>query len=779
MKRLLLVVATAAALIAVLETHAAAQSLITVVSPHAGERVGLSPYYVRWSASAIAGNTLFIVHYIDGAGEVREICSAPAAARECLWNEPDWFATTLSIDARNSSGVTLATSQSGAFVIEAENLPARFYTHLDIGKVGRSGGGWGRGPDAADVRGAGGDIWGTADAFHFNYTVFEGGAMNATFTISGLEGLHPWTKVGVMVRDSATPGAPHHSVFASRDNGVAYQRRLTYNGTSLHTPLSASSTLPVQVQVMRRGTYVVMDVRRGTGAWERAAQFRWDSFVLVGMAVTSHDTTRFATGSFTGIGGASYEPTVQILSPAFGETITAGTPYTISWTHMQPVNISTVSYSVDDGQSWTVVPGCASITATTCRWNNPGPVTEAAIIRVVVDDPNDNTAWNISDPFAIRENTDGALPTGWVSGDVGAIGALGSASYNSAAGRFVVAGSGADIWGTADEFHYASRTVYDDGEFGTDITARVASVENVNAWTKAGLMLRQHRGAGAAHVSLFVTPTTLKGVALQRRTIEGATSLHTAGPSITAPVWLKFVVRRGAARAYYRTLPTDPWTFIAEQSVAIAPPYEAGLAVSSHVDGRIARATFDNVSITSRNFEDADIGAVGIPGTTATSDVTRSVQGSGADIWGTADAFRYHYGSMEPSGVISARVTSLQPTNSWAKAGVMIRQDISAGSPHVMLIASPGKGIAMQYRALPNGPTANVAIVPGAAPVWLRLTRRGGSVLGEASNDGVSWRDIGRLDIALGQYVTAGIVVTSHVTNRLAKAEFEDVVLQP
>src|SRR5688572_26275039 len=118
MNRFTLVVATAVALIvAALGTPAAAQSPITVVSPHAGERVGLSPYYVRWSAPAIAGNALFIVHYIDGGGEVREICSAPPTARECHWHEPDWFATTLSVDARNSSGVTLATAQSGAFVI--------------------------------------------------------------------------------------------------------------------------------------------------------------------------------------------------------------------------------------------------------------------------------------------------------------------------------------------------------------------------------------------------------------------------------------------------------------------------------------------------------------------------------------------------------------------------------------------------------------------------------------------------------------------------------------
>jgi hypothetical protein len=109
----------------------------------------------------------------------------------------------------------------------------------------------------------------------------------------------------------------------------------------------------------------------------------------------------------------------------------------------------------------------------------------------------------------------------------------------------------------------------------------------------------------------------------------------------------------------------------------------------------------------------------------------------------------------------------------------MIRQDVTPGAPHVMLIASAGRGIAMQYRATAGGPSANVAVVPGAAPAWLRVRRLDGSVLGEASTDGVTWREIGRLDVALGAYVTAGLVVTSHRNDRLARADFEDVVLQP
>ena len=55
------------------------------------------------------------------------------------------------------------------------------------------------------------------------------------------------------------------------------------------------------------------------------------------------------------------------------------------------------------------------------------------------------------------------------------------------------------------------------------ITARVASVEPVHAWTKAGVMIRQTLAAGAPHQSLFVTPGN--GLAFQSRATTGATSV--------------------------------------------------------------------------------------------------------------------------------------------------------------------------------------------------------------------------------------------------------------
>ena len=770
---------------------AAAQPPITIVSPHAGEQVGrIAPYIVRWTASAIPGSARFAVYYrVDG--EVRSVCEVAVSARTefaCEWLEPDEFARTLIVEARNASGTPIVAVESAPFDVVPENLPLP-WTHQDIGNVGRSGGARGTDDGRIVVRGAGSDSWGTADAFHYAFAEIVSDNVDARVTIAGLEGTEPWTKVGVMLRHFLLPDSPHHFVFASRSKGVAYQRRLARGAETLHTSLSASSSLPVTVEVMRRSGYVVLNIRQG-GVWHEVAAFAEEEWLLFGLAVTSHDRSRLATGTF-GVAleqrpSDSEREKVQFLSPEFGvddplNPIVEGQPYTIQWTHAQPVNVATVSYSLDNGQTWAVVPGCASIAAMSCVWNSPGPATEAARIRVVIADPNDRSAWTVTYPMPIRPGPPTTLPPGWMSGDVGAVAAHGSASYT--AGQFTVEGSGADIWSTADEFHFVSRTIVDEGDrdFGLEITARVISVENVNRWTKAGLMVRAHRGPGAAHISAFVTPSTEKGVAFQRRRADGSESVHTAGPAITAPVWLRFIIGNGEVRAYYRKSATDLWTFLGQDRVALGVPYEAGLAVSSHVDGRLARATFDNVTIFRRDSlpGHADIGATGVIGGTGMNDTERRLFGSGADIWGTADAFRYHYGTMGSAGSISAGVRSITNTHAWAKAGVMIRENVSPGSRHVMLIVSPGKGIAMQYRASPNGQSANVAIVPGAAPAWVRLTRSGPAVVGDVSIDGVTWREVGRVSLPMSSSATAGLGVTSHNNSRLATGVFEDVLLIP
>jgi hypothetical protein len=52
---------------------------------------------------------------------------------------------------------------------------------------------------------------------------------------------------------------------------------------------------------------------------------------------------------------------------------------------------------------------------------------------------------------------------------------------------------------------------------------------------------------------------------------------------------------------------------------------------------------------------------------------TFTIKAMGADIWTTADEFRYVYKNLDGAGSITAQVQSLDPVNAWTKVGVMIR----------------------------------------------------------------------------------------------------------
>jgi hypothetical protein len=171
-----------------------------------------------------------------------------------------------------------------------------------------------------------------------------------------------------------------------------------------------------------------------------------------------------------------------------------------------------------------------------------------------------------------------------------------------------------------------------------------------------------------------------------------------------------------------------------------------------------------------------DIGAIGIPGADNGDPVTTAMTGSGADIWGTADAFRFRYASNAGRG-LSARVLTIENTHEWAKAGVMIRDNLTPGSPHAMMIISAGRGVAFQFRTTQGGQSFSSAPVMRTVPQWVRLRREGNFFLGEASHDGVSWFEAGRATIAAIGEGIGGLVVTSHDNTHGATATFDDIVV--
>src|SRR6185312_2776062 len=146
--------------------------------------------------------------------------------------------------------------------------------------------------------------------------------------------------------------------------------------------------------------------------------------------------------------------------------------------------------------------------------DNAGAATASAAVSVTVD------------PASAP-----GLPDGWSHADVGTTGAVGSASATATA--FTVTGAGADVWGTADALHYVYRTLDGDGT----IVARVSSIQLVNAWTKAGVMIRNSLSPSAAQAFMLVAASPVKGVPSQRRLSDDATSVSTSGSQSTAPRW--------------------------------------------------------------------------------------------------------------------------------------------------------------------------------------------------------------------------------------------------
>jgi hypothetical protein len=146
-----------------------------------------------------------------------------------------------------------------------------------------------------------------------------------------------------------------------------------------------------------------------------------------------------------------------------------------------------------------------------------------------------------------------------------------------------------------------------------------------------------------------------------------------------------------------------------------------------------------------------------------------TVGASGHDIWDNADDFRFVYKSLNGNGSVVVKVESLVDTNAWAKAGVMIRESLDAGSPMAYMIQSYSSGVSFGWR-LTSGATCGSATQASiVAPQWVKLTRTSNAFTAQYSADGKTWTDIkdttGKAvstTINMAGNVYIGLATTSH-----------------
>ena len=224
----------------------------------------------------------------------------------------------------------LVTSHPAAAQTSA--LPSG-WTSSDIGNPVVRGSAEG-GAGTITVRGAGVDIGGTSDQFHFAYQPTSGD-VDIRVRVAALQNVDPEAKAGLMIRESLTDNARHASMLVSAEEGLAFQWRARIGRKSAQVS-GAAVAAPVWVRLVRQGNVVSAYSSPTGAAWTLvdSATIVMEKNAYVGLAVTSHDPNQTATASFAGSAlESSMSPweADDVGSPALpGSTSASGGTFTVT-----------------------------------------------------------------------------------------------------------------------------------------------------------------------------------------------------------------------------------------------------------------------------------------------------------------------------------------------------------------------------------------------------------------------------------------------------------------
>src|SRR5579883_399132 len=379
-------------------------------------------------------------------------------------------------------------------------------------------------------------------------------------------------------------------------------------------------------------------------------------------------------------------------------------------------------------------------------------------------------------------------PGGWSCQDIGNPQIVG---YQTVSGGIWTINAGGSGIGTssADQFRFVSQAVSGD----TQILARVTGLSN-KATSQAGLMLRQTNDPGSPYFAVLTTAQN-KLVVEYRTAFGGPITMPSTTTTHSLPLYLViqrvgevFQVGSSTDGVHYTLVPGSTIQMIMPTSIL------EGLAVSQHAGAGLGSATFSHVTIgppkvtlapppatapCPTGWHCTDIGNPQLTGNQSLSKTTMTVQGAGDDISGTWDQFHYVWKTLAADGTISVRVRTQAPTDPWAKAGLMIRQNSDPGAAGYTVLVTPGNGIVVKERLANGYQFIQIAHIKGVAPTYLQITRSFNFYTAYISNDGATWTTIpdSTFIIDMPGPLMAGLAVTSFNTGLLDTVDFDDFTL--
>ncbi|MES2708249.1 MAG: Calx-beta domain-containing protein [Verrucomicrobiota bacterium] len=438
--------------------------------------------------------------------------------------------------------------------------------------------------------------------------------------------------------------------------------------------------------------------------------------------------------------------------------------------------------------TWSMVAGPGAVTfdpPSGTSGETAATFTEAGtyLIRVTASDgqfsSSDQISLTVGSPAA-------AVPSGWISADVGPPTAHGFSGMSG--GSWHLNGAGTGYASNSDRAHAVGRTVEGNGT----VIARLTSLNgNGQANAEAGLFIRDswHRYARRAVLAYTGSSRTLK---FRTRVTNNTNDTSVSVTNMNLPLWLKLERVEGtdtvtAFRAVDNAGAPGAWTAVGTASVIdMDAGADYGLTTDSGNDGVLAEGVFDNVTLTpaaagpgviSEDFGDG--AQTGTYSYAAAGDV-HTVNGQPG---GLESKSMFHGQEFTGDFMITVLHQDANSGAANAYSGLMIRDTMDDG-PMAFVGRNPFSAYSsFIWRTNAKGSTSGLNGISQRTR-WLRLIRRGNQVtaLHAADNSGTpgAWAQLGQpRSVFMAPTVLAGLSVCNGDGVGFNTAKFTKLTVVP
>ena len=706
---------------------------------------------------------------------------------------------------------------------EASTDAVPTWTSQDVGAVGAAGS-FSEDAGTLTMLASGKDIWSSLDEFHFAYQQLDGDG-EIIARVTSLGNTHDWAKAGVMMRASLDANSAHAMMIVTSAMGADLQYRQTTGGSSKPSGTADGvSSAPTWLRLVREGDVFTGYVSSDGINWTQEDQttLTLPATLYVGLAATSHNDGVLTTVTYDNVSVIPAVPPVPDTTPPTDPSNvqavgTSTTTIEVTWDASTDAESGVAGYQVRrDGvqigettaTSFTDVGLTPSTTYiyTVFAYDAAVPTNvsgESASAFGTTEDEifvNVPNVLNIAQASAEAAITSAGLVVGNVTSTNSDTVAPGNViSQNPAGGASVNEGVAVDLVISLGAAPVTVPNVVGQSLVGATVTLNnaglvVGSVTRVlSATVPLDQVMDQDPDQGidvadGSAVNLIVSdgppppdvtaPTVPQGLTA---TAAGANRINLSwSPSSDSEtgvagyrIFQNGVAVGTSATTSYAALGLAPVT---NYTFTVAA-YDNAAPVNESAQSAPANATTEAEVL----WTSQDIGGVATPGSFSDSGGTLTMEASGYDIWGRIDEFHFAYQTLEGDGEIIGRVVSLDNTNDFAKAGVMMRADLSYNSAHAMMIVTAARGADLQWRATKGGTSAPSGTIDGvtSAPAWVRLVREGDVFTGYVSSDGINWVEEDSTTLSLPSTLYIGVGATSHNDGVLTTAVFDNVSITP